>query len=38
MNAGMTHEELDAAVNIIVAMDAGVLRSWKDSAKARSKS
>ena len=33
----MTEEELDAAVNVIAAVDAGVLQSLNQSIKKRSK-
>jgi len=35
--AGMTEEELDAAVNVIAAVDAGVLQSLNQRIKARNK-
>jgi AhpD family alkylhydroperoxidase len=35
--AGMTEEELDAAVDVIAAVDAGVLQSLSQRVKARSK-
>jgi len=35
--AGMTEEELDAAVDVISAVDAGVLQSLNQRVKARSK-
>jgi hypothetical protein len=34
----MTEEELDAAVNVIAAVDAGVLQSLNQRVKAREKS
>ena len=34
----MTEEELDAAVDVIVAVDAGVLQSLNQRIKARAKS
>jgi len=36
--AGMTEEELDAAVDIISAVDAGVLQSLNQRIKARERS
>jgi hypothetical protein len=36
--AGMTEEELDAAVDVISAVDAGVLQSLNQRVKARNKS
>jgi hypothetical protein len=36
--AGMTEEELDAAVDVISAVDAGVLESLNQRIKARTKS
>jgi hypothetical protein len=35
---GMTEEELDAAVDVIAAVDAGVLQSLNQRVKARNKS
>jgi hypothetical protein len=35
--AGMTEEELDAAVDVIVAVDAGVLESLNQRIKSRNK-
>jgi hypothetical protein len=35
--AGMTEEELDAAVDVIAAVDAGVLQSLNQRVKARNK-
>jgi hypothetical protein len=35
--AGMTEEELDAAVNVISAVDAGVLQSLNQRIKQRNK-
>jgi len=35
--AGMTVEELDAAVDVIAAVDAGVLQSLNQRVKARNK-
>jgi hypothetical protein len=35
--AGMTEEELDAAVDVIAAVDAGVLQSLNQRIKQRSK-
>jgi hypothetical protein len=35
--AGMTEEELDAAVNVIAAVDAGVLQSLNQRIKQRNK-
>jgi hypothetical protein len=35
--AGMTEEELDAAVDVIAAVDAGVLQSLNQRIKARNK-
>jgi len=36
--AGMTEEELNAAVDVISAVDAGVLQSLNQRVKARNKS
>jgi hypothetical protein len=36
--AGMTEEELDAAVDVIAAVDAGVLESLNQRIKQRNKS